>query len=218
MVWRQVLSVDKQLSDARHDADHTHDKDDSGKDAVEQPHRTDIEMSAHLVDKVSDAKPPRYSPEEYRNIAGYIVVGFKFGRTEIESGEKTDDEEQYQRIGEREEKPCPEILPIAVGLHRSRLEATRRIGDEEIAGIDAQNDRTYDLQRNLVSLDEIRDKRQAQPRQQTVDQVAQSRTDPGKKRRPTSAVKRPLDTQHPDRPHRCRHEDAYEQSAKYYNG
>lgn len=113
--------MDEQLSDTRHDADHTHDEDDSGKDAVEQPHRTDIEMSANLVDKVSDAKPPRYSSEEYRNIAGNIVVGFKFGRTEIESGEKTDDEEQYQRIGEREEKPRPEIFPIAVGLHRRRL-------------------------------------------------------------------------------------------------
>lgn len=69
------------------------------------------------------------------------------------------------------------------------------------------------LQHVLVGLDKVDDYRHAQPREQSVYQVGERRSQPRDKARPTALVQRALDTQYPYRPHRSRHQYAYGQSA-----
>lgn len=137
---------------------------------------------------------------------------------EIESREQTDDQEQYERIGEREEKARGKLLPVAVGSRSPSRQHTRRIGKEQIDGIDSQHHRPHKLEQALMALDEPRHKRQAERRQQAIYKIAQRRAYAREESRETPAAQRTLNHKHPYRPHRSRYQQPYQGALEQYDG
>lgn len=135
--------------------DCAHYHDDTSHDAVEKPQGTQVEMSPDLVDKPCDTKPPQHGSGKNGYIARDIVIGLEFGRKEAEPGKESDYEKEYQRVGECEQETGDEIFPRAHGLHSVGLERAGWVGSEQVAGIDEQYHRSYQLKQALVVLDEI---------------------------------------------------------------
>lgn len=74
-------------------------------------------------------------------------------------------------------------------LHRAR-----RVGAEKIDSIDDQHNRAYHLEPALVRFYELSDKRESEASKETIDEVAQTCSDPGEEGGPAAAIKSALDT------------------------
>lgn len=61
----ELLIVEKQVLDTCDKTDGSHNHDNRGEYAVEQPHGTQIEVVAHFVDEVCHEKPPQHGSSEY---------------------------------------------------------------------------------------------------------------------------------------------------------
>ena len=84
----------QQFAECRDQSYRSHYHDDSGQDAVDEPHGAEVEMTAHFVDKPCDAKPPQHCSGKYRHISGHIMIGLKLGSKEAEPGEESDNKEK----------------------------------------------------------------------------------------------------------------------------
>ena len=140
----------------------------------------------------------------------------EFGQDEIKPREQSDNEKEYQRIGESEEEPRGEIFPEAVGDILRFLERYRGILLEKIEGERDQDKASENLEQQFVGGNEIRDKRKSQTGQKTVRQVRQGCPTSGKQRRAPPLVESTLDDEHTDRAHRRRNKNADEQPACQY--
>ena len=80
------------------------------------------------------------------------------GKQEIEPGEEADDQEDYQRVGNGEEKSVDNVaFGRAVGFS-GLFYAARRIGPEQIYGEAYQHHRSDNLNHVLVAFQKLLDK------------------------------------------------------------
>ena len=209
--------MDEDITDGGDEAHGSHDHDDTTHDAIDEPEGTDVEMRSHLIDEPGDPKPPCYRSGKDGYIARYIMVSLKLRRKKTEAGEKTDDEEENERIGEGEEKSCGYVAPRGRGVHSACLKRAGGIAPEKVAGRDQKHHRAYELQECLIGFDKISDKRETQTGEQTIYEIAESGSYPCEERRPTSFAESALNTQHSYRSHRGRHKDADKHTSEHYD-
>ena len=79
--------------DSGNDADERHQKQHRGYDAVDNPHRTDVEVAPDLVDEECHKQPPAYSSGGNAELARDVVVGLLIESKETEPGNPADDGE-----------------------------------------------------------------------------------------------------------------------------
>ena len=72
-------------------------------------------MSPDLIDKKGNEKPPSDCSGYDAEIAHEVVVKPVGGVEKAKAGKKTDNEEEYERIGESEEKSGGKVFPIGIG-------------------------------------------------------------------------------------------------------
>ena len=184
-------------------------QDDATDDAVDEPHRADVEMGAHLVNKEGNNRPPDQRPHHNKGVAQDDVVEFVFRQGETESGKQGNDQEHDERIAQGEQETCYRITPVVLALINVLGNLADGIVDDHVNGIDDKDDTADNLQDIHMVGNEIGDQRNTQAHQQAVKQVAGSSTHTRKETGIAPLVQRALNTQDTYRTHRCRQDDTY---------
>ena len=179
-------------------------QDDAADDAVDEPHRTDVEVSAHLVHKEGDHRPPQQRAQHYRGVADDDVIELEFGQRKTESRKQRNNQEHDERIAQGEQETRGHVSPVVVALVYVLLNLADRVVEYHVHGIDNQDDTADNLQQvNMISY-KIGHQRDAQPHQQAVEQIARRSPHSREKARIAALVQRALDTQDANRAHGCR--------------
>ena len=206
-----------QADDSGDYAYHCEKQDYDSDDAVDKPHRAQIEMGANLVDEESDHPPPHHGSSEYESESDDIMVVTDLRHQEVEAGEKPYHQKQYQRVGECEQEAAENGLPLRFphGLYRF-LQIPRRVFLEQIDAEPYKHDTSHKLDYLLVLLQKLLDERQSEACQDAIEKVGQGRPDTGVETRAAPLVEGALYTQDSHRPHRSRHYDAYGDSSPHH--
>ena len=121
-------------------------QDDGADDAVDEPHRADIEVSAHLIDKEGDDAPPQQCPHDDKRIADNHVVELELRQGETETCEQWDDEEHDERVAQGEQESRDHVPPLIVALVDIFLDLAYWVVNDHVNGIDNQDNATHNLQ------------------------------------------------------------------------
>ena len=180
--------------DAGDEAVDGEDEDDGADDAVDEPHRADVEVGAHLVDKEGDDGPPDEGTQDNRGIAEDDVIPLVLGQREVESREQGDDQEHDERIAQGEQESRDHVPPLVVTRVDALLNLADRVVDYHVNGIDNQDDAADNLQHIDVVSNEIGHQRDTQAHEQTIEQIASRSPHSGEKSRAAAVVQGALDT------------------------
>ena len=195
--------------DAGDEAVDGEDEDDGADDAVDEPHRADVEVGAHLVNKERDDGPPDKGAQHYRGITEDDVKPLVLGQREVESGEQGDNQEHDERVTQGEQETCYHVTPLVVTRVDALLDLADGVVDNHVDGIDNQDDAAHNLQDVDVVGNEIGHQRDTQAHEQTIEQIACRSPHSGEKSRAATIVQGALDAQDTYRTHGCRQEDTY---------
>ena len=179
--------------DAGDEAVDGEDEDDGADDAVDEPHRADVEVGAHLVDKEGDDGPPQQRSQHNRGVAEDDVIPPVLGQREVESGEQGDNQEHDERVAQGEQETGDHVPPLVVTRVDALLDLADGVVDNHIDGIDNQDDAADNLQHIDVVGDKVGHERDAQSDEQTVEQIACRCPHTSEKARVTAIVKGTLD-------------------------
>ena len=163
-------------------------EDDGADDAVDEPHRADVEVSAHLIDKESNHTPPQQSAHDDEGITDNHVVELVFRQGETETRKQGDNKEHNERIAQGEQEPRHHIPQVVITLVDILLDLAHRVMENHVNCIDNEDDTTDNLQDVDVVGDEIGHERNAQAHQQTIEQIAGGSPHPGEEPRIASLV------------------------------
>ena len=202
--------------DAGDEAVDGEDEDDGADDAVDEPHRADVEMGAHLVDKEGDDGPPQQRSQHNRGIAEDDVIPPVLGQWEVESREQGDNQEHDERVAQGEQETCDHVPPLVVTRVDALLDLADGVVNDHVDGIDNQDDAAHNLQDIDMIGDKIGHERDAQPNKQAIEQIACRSPNTCEKARVTAIVKGTLDAQDAYRSHGCRQEDTYRHTTNQY--
>lgn len=180
-------------NDASDEAVDGEDEDDGANDAVDEPHGADVEVGAHLIDKERDDGPPQQSAHYDEGIAHGDVIPLVFGQRETKARKQRDNQEHDKRIAQREQEACNHIPPTVIAGVNTLLDLADRIVDNHVDGIGDQDDAADNLQDVDVVGDKIGHERDAQPHEQTVEQIARRSSHSGEKSRAATIVQCALD-------------------------
>ena len=181
--------------------DNSHDNQHSADDAVDEPQGAHVEAAAQLVDEKCHRIPPHDRPAEYRQVGPDVVEEFILGQDEVKSRVKTYDKEEYQRVGESQQKSRHEIAPVVGRTVVGRLQRARRIFLEEVDAESDEHRAADELQHELMALDKTGDEAHAKACQKAVYQVAHGGAEAREEGRPAPFAQRTLDDEHSYRPH-----------------
>ena len=170
------------------------DEDDATDDAVDEPHRADVEMGAHLVNKEGNYRPPDQCPHHNKGVAQDDVVEFVFRQGETESCKQRNNQEHDERIAQGEQETCYRITPVVLSLIKVLGNLADRVVDDHVNGIDDKDNTADNLQNIHVVGNKIGDQRNTQAHQQAVEQVAGSSTHTRKETGIAPLVQRALNT------------------------
>ena len=140
---------------------------------------------------------------EYCGVGHYVMIWLKLRQDKCEACKQTYYKEEYERIGECQQKACHEIAPVVCCLYIGGLKRACGVLAEEIQAENCQNDTAYKLKQELVPVDKLGHEAQPETRKQTIDKVAQSGSH-ACKNRPAPFAESTLDYEHAYRPHWCR--------------
>ena len=130
-------------------------EDDGADDAVDEPHRADVEVSAHLIDKEGDYRPPQQCADHDKGIANNDVVEFVFRQGEAETRKQGDNKEHNERIAQGEQESRHHIPQVVITLVDILLDLAHWVVENHVNGIDNEDDATDNLQDVNVVGDEI---------------------------------------------------------------
>ena len=122
------------------------DEDDGADDAVNQPHRADVEVGAHLIDKEGDNRPPNESAQNNRPIAQDDVVKPVLGEREVEPCEQRDNQEHNERVAQGEQETRYHVAPAVVTRVNALLDLADRVVNDHVDSIDNKDDTAHNLQ------------------------------------------------------------------------
>ena len=183
--------------------------DDDADDAVDEPHGSNIEVGAHLIDKESDDRPPQQCAQDNESIAQDDVIELVLGQRESKTCKQGDNQEHDERIAQCKQESRDDITQVIVALVDVLLDLADRVMENHVQRIYNQDDATHNLQYIDMVGNEVSDQRDAESHQQTVEQVTGSSSDSRKETRPAALVQGALDAQDPDWTHGCRQDDTY---------
>ena len=163
-------------------------EDDGADDAVDEPHRADVEVSAHLIDEESNHTPPQQSTHDDEGITDNHVVELVFRQGKAETRKQWDNKEHNERIAQGEQESRHHIPQVVITLVDILLDLAHRVMENHVNGIDNEDDATDNLQDVNVVGDEIGHERNAQAHQQTIEQIAGGSPHPGEETRIASLV------------------------------
>ncbi len=178
----------------RYEAIEGEDQDDATDDAVDEPHRADVEMGAHLINEEGNYCPPDQRPHYNKGVAQDDVVELVFRQGETETGKQGNNQEHDERIAQGEQETGHRITPIVFALVIVLFNLADRIVDNHVNGIDNQDDTAYDLQNINMIGDKIGNQGNAQSHQQAIEQVAGSGSHTREKARIATLVQGALNT------------------------
>ena len=145
-----------------------------------------------------------------------MVYGI-FGLYERKLREKTYYKEEYERVRECKKESGCDVAPIIGRIESAGgLKGTCRIFAEKINAENCQDNAAYKLDCKLVRIDEACNKTQTETSQQTICQIAERRSDSGKKGRPAPFAEGALNYEHAYRPHRRRDKRANTDTSRQY--
>lgn len=187
---------------SKHYTKHCHCNQYRAYDTVDQPKRTDIESRTQFADKQCDDIPPNERSRKNHQISPYIMEYLIFGQNEVKPRKQADYKEQYQWIGNCEEKARNEVAPIALTVGSRGFERAGRIFAEQIKAESREHNAAEHLQGKLMALDDISNETETETGKQAIKQIAQRRTDSRKECRPATLAQSALNHEHTYRPHR----------------
>ncbi len=179
---------------SRYEAIEGENQDDATDDAVDEPHRADVEMGAHLVNKEGNYRPPNQRPHHNKGVAQDDVVEFVFRQGETESRKQGYNQEHDERIAQGEQEACYRITPVVLALVKVLGNLADRVVDDHVNGIDDKDDTADNLQDIHMVGNKIGDQRNTQAHQQAIEQVAGSSTHTRKETGIAPLVQRALNT------------------------
>lgn len=102
---------------------------DASDASVDNSYSPYFELMPEFVDKVGESEPPSHRSYYYAQISHYLRYDI-IGHDEDELSEKSDEKEDYGRIGESDEEPSDEVVNERTLVVGHRFERLRRIGPE----------------------------------------------------------------------------------------
>ena len=172
MIFLDQIELLEESNGAGDQAIEGEDEDDGADDAVNQPHRADVEVGAHLIDKEGDNRPPNESAQHNRPIAQDDVVKPVLGEREVEPCEQRDDQEHNERVAQGEQETRDHVAPMVVALLDVFPDLAHGVVHNHIAGIDDKDDTANDLQHVDMIGDKVGYQGNAKTHQQTIEQIA----------------------------------------------
>ena len=94
------------------------------------------------------------------------------GQWEVESREQGDNQEHDERVAQGEQESGDHVPPLVVTRVDALLDLADRVVNDHVDGIDNQDDAAHNLQDIDMIGNEIGHQRNAQPDEQTIEQIA----------------------------------------------
>ena len=167
-----------------------------------------VELHTYLIHQPRQAPPPKQRAAHNAGKANEHLkrmVGQHEGKLRIHGQE----EEDNQRIRERDQKGRPRVIPQRALLLPRLVHLLRGVGTVGIESESQQHQTTHYLQVEavLVVIDQVHDERHTETRKSCIEDIADSGSNARSKAIPAPFVQRALHTKDTHRPHwrRCYH-------------
>lgn len=209
----EVRSVERQVEqchDGVYDGSGQHDGSDR---AVQAENAPQAEVPSHAVDDIRQAYPPQHCAGHDGDVAHTLPeqVTRNDKREHVEQRQK---QENDQRVGQRDEKRCEEIMEQCAFVVRHGPDAFAGIRAEHVDAENEEHHAADEFHPENVPLvvDEVHDKGHAPAGHQGIYDVAEGGAGPGGKPVYAPFLHRALDAKDAYRPHGSRSDDAYQQA------
>ena len=168
------------MEQRHHGVDDGRNQHDGADGAVETQDAAHTEVLLHAVNHVSQPEPPKHRAAHNGDVAHALpeeVAGYDKGEHVVEG----DEEEDNQRVGERNEKRSREVVQQRALFRGYGAQALARVGAEEIQPEDEEHDAADEFHPEEVALvvDKVHHERHAEARDEGVDEIAQCRARAG---------------------------------------
>ena len=194
-----------------HNAHQRTDHNDNADDTIDNPYSTDIETHSQLVYHVCYKQPPQHSTSKNGEITDALVKQRHIGQHEIERSEQSHEEQQNQRIRQCYEEASYSVMQQVALVAAHITSILHRICAVCMDTEDEHHHSTNYLhpeQSTRIAYEFVKE-RKTVTGEQSVKNIAQSRTCTCNDAIYPAFVKGPLHTQNPDRSHgsRCYNTD-----------
>lgn len=184
-------------------------------DTVDYNYAAVVKLVTHLVDKPCQPEPPQQGAADYAEIPHtHIKRLLRDDKSKL--GKGCHEKEHYQRIGECHKKGCYAVVYQCAFLVAADVYLLGRIGTITVYAEAHQHHAARYLKYEpvVIVVHQVHYEAHSKPRYHGVNQVTDRSTYTCDKAIPSSLVERPLDTEHPHRPHWSRSNDTYQYSFK----